>query len=286
VDERIKFDGPFKDQKTLLKAYAINRGYRCFDTYISKSPKVESLNTNPDGRVYPIFGYARGTEVYGQFMQLSRTVLDEYAVTTEPRAQLYHHWQETEDQRKRDELQARLSGLRPHCLLCGKPVMGETRPAFYWEASDGGGNGFMEEHCFVEFLLTTVYNLGRDLGEDDPARLVLQDAARQSLFVLRPEPAGAEPRVKFMHYGLTGEFQSEVSLPFREFDGGLLRRERNRLHVLVNETLSGYGGQLRQDATLLVHPTGPRSPETFLQEDTYRQFTRISQRIASHRAPS
>ncbi len=282
VDERIKFDGPFKDQKTLLKAYAINRGYRCLDTYISKSPKVESLNTNPDGRVYPIFGYARGTEVYGQFMQLSRTILDEYTVTVEPRAQLFHQWLEAEDQRKRDELQARLSGLRPHCLLCGKPVMGNERPAFYCEASDGGSSGFMEEDCFVDFLLTTVYNLGRDLGDDDPARLVLQDAARQSLFVFRPDAAGHEPQVKFMHFGLTGDLQSESSLPFREFDGGLLRRERNRLHALVNETLSGYGGQLRQDATLLVHPTGTRSPEAFLAEDAYRQFVRVSQRVASH----
>ena len=280
VDERIKFDGPFKDQKTLLKAYAINRGYHCFDTYISKSPKVESLNTNPDGRVYPIFGYARGTEVFGQFMQLARTILNEYAATGEPRAHLYHQWQQSEDQRKRDELRARLSGLRPHCLLCGKPVLGEERPAFYCETSDGGSRGFMEESCFVEFLLSSVYNLGRDLGDDDPARLVLQDAARQSLFVFRPGTTGPEPQVKFMHFGLTGEFQSEAHLPFREFDGGLLRRERNRLHALVSETLSGYGGQLRQGAALLVHPTGTRSPEAFLQEDSYRQFVRICQRIA------
>ncbi len=75
IDSRIKFDGPFQDQRSLLKAYAINRGYRCLDTYISKSPKVESLATNPSGRVYPILTHARNTEVYGQFTQVARTVL-------------------------------------------------------------------------------------------------------------------------------------------------------------------------------------------------------------------
>jgi cellulose biosynthesis protein BcsQ len=53
IDARIKYDGMFKDQKALLKAFAINRGYRCMENFISKSPKVESLNTNPDGKIYP-----------------------------------------------------------------------------------------------------------------------------------------------------------------------------------------------------------------------------------------
>ncbi|MDX9708447.1 MAG: ParA family protein, partial [Trichloromonas sp.] len=46
VDQRIHYDGPFRDPYQLLKAYAINRGYRCLEGYIAKSPKVESLNTN------------------------------------------------------------------------------------------------------------------------------------------------------------------------------------------------------------------------------------------------
>ena len=77
IDERIKFEGMFNDQKTLLKAYAINRGYRCHDTYISKSPKVESLNTNPDGKIYPILTHGRGTDVFGQFTQLAKAVMEE-----------------------------------------------------------------------------------------------------------------------------------------------------------------------------------------------------------------
>jgi cellulose biosynthesis protein BcsQ len=282
VDERIKFDGPFKDQKTLLRAYAINRGYRCFETYISKSPKVESLNTNPDGRVYPIFSHARGTEVFGQFMQLGRTILDEYTATAEPRALLFHQWQATEDQRKKDALQARMSGLRPHCLLCGRPVLGETRSSFYFEATDGGCSGFMEEDCFLDFLLTAVYNLGKELGNDDPARLVLQDSARQSVFALRPTQNGGDQTVRLLRFGLSGDYHSGTSLPFREFDGGLLRKERNRLHALLSDTLMGYGGQLRPGASLLIHPAGNQVPEAFLRDDSYRQFAKLRQRVKDH----
>ncbi len=77
IDKRIKYDGMFGDQKTLLKAYAINRGYRCHDNFISKSPKVESLNTNPEGKIYPILTHGRGNDVFNQFTQLARSVLEE-----------------------------------------------------------------------------------------------------------------------------------------------------------------------------------------------------------------
>ena len=89
IDSRIKFDGVFKDLKTLLRAFAANRGYRCLDTYISKSPKVESLNTNPDGRIYPILTHARGTEVHGQFTEISRDILRSMDATPESRSCLY-----------------------------------------------------------------------------------------------------------------------------------------------------------------------------------------------------
>ncbi|MEJ2699491.1 MAG: ParA family protein, partial [Desulfuromonadales bacterium] len=42
VDQRIHYDGPFRDPYRLLRAYALNRGYRCLEGYIAKSPKVES----------------------------------------------------------------------------------------------------------------------------------------------------------------------------------------------------------------------------------------------------
>lgn len=77
VDSRIRFDGPFKNTHELLRAYAINRGYRCLDGFISKSPKVESLNTNPEGKIHPVLSYGRNTEVHHQFTHLARQVYDD-----------------------------------------------------------------------------------------------------------------------------------------------------------------------------------------------------------------
>jgi cellulose biosynthesis protein BcsQ len=77
VDSRIHFDGPFKNTQELLRAYAINRGYRCLDGFISKSPKVESLNTNPEGRILPVLSYGRNTEVHQQFIHLASQVFDD-----------------------------------------------------------------------------------------------------------------------------------------------------------------------------------------------------------------
>ncbi|WP_305046712.1 ParA family protein [Geoalkalibacter sp.] len=86
IDSRIRFDGPFKNISELLRAYAINRGYRCFDGYISKSPKVESLNTNPEGKIYPVLTYGRNTEVHSQFTQLARQVYQDLRNTPVLRA--------------------------------------------------------------------------------------------------------------------------------------------------------------------------------------------------------
>ncbi|PLX95610.1 MAG: hypothetical protein C0621_03415 [Desulfuromonas sp.] len=74
LDSRIHYDGPFKDSYQLLKAYAINRGYRCLEGFIAKSPKVESLNTNPEGKLYPILTHGRQTEVHLQFTHLARQI--------------------------------------------------------------------------------------------------------------------------------------------------------------------------------------------------------------------
>lgn len=78
IDGRIHFDGPFRDMQQLLRAYALNRGYRCMECSISRSPKVDSLHTNPDGRVYPIITYGLNSDVHTQFTQLARLVLRDY----------------------------------------------------------------------------------------------------------------------------------------------------------------------------------------------------------------
>jgi len=281
IDSRIKYDGPFRDQKTLLKAYAINRGYRCLDTFISKSPKVESLNTNPDGKVYPILTHARGTEVYGQYAQLGRMILAEFAATTEPRSFLFRQWLATENIRKEESFFARLTGMQPDCPCCGKMVLKgrEETVSHYFETSDGGTRGLLGAQCFSSLLLTSVYNIDKNLDNDDPTRILFEESARDSAFVFRPVGSGSGSLVEFHRFDLTGVHLTRKTYPLRENTGGILSRRPDPLYSLISKSLMGYEGSLR-DAFLLICPARGETPENILQEENYREFGRLRKRIA------
>ncbi|GAB7027298.1 ParA family protein [Geotalea toluenoxydans] len=267
VDERVKFEGMFSDQKTLLKAYAINRGYRCHDTYISKSPKVEGLNTNPEGKIYPILTHARSTDVYNQFTQLARSVLQEMNATTEPRSQLFHQWLTAEDTRKKEEFFARLSGVKSHCIMCGSPSsQAKSGVTYFYETSDGSDAGFMEERCFSRFLLSSIYNLPQGLPGDDPVRLMLQDTIKESAFAFKPVSAGSGTEVECHRFDLSG-----LPMSSKAYQPGELAPPL--------DTLRGYGETLR-DAFLFVHPITTGNPEAILMEENYRAFAKLKRHIA------
>jgi chromosome partitioning protein len=279
IDSRIKFDGPFQDQRSLLKAYAINRGYRCLDTYISKSPKVESLSTNPSGRVFPILTHARNTEVYGQFTQVARTVLDEFSATPSPRALLFRQWLASEEERNNASFSARREGMREDCLFCKRPLLPETSgtAGFYFESSDGAASGFLEDHCFSEVLLGSIFNLGKGLPPDDPKRHMFNDATKGSSFVFRPVRNGNGTMVEFSRFDREGMQLLKKLYPLREHEGGILSRERSGLFTLVTETIADQAGK----TFLLVHPISPERPEGILVEENYREFAKLKKRIAA-----
>nr|WP_145020449.1 ParA family protein [Geobacter argillaceus] len=283
IDERIKFDGLFADQKSLLKAFAINRGYRCQENFISKSPKVESLNTNPDGKIYPILTHGRGTDVYGQFFQLARTFLEEYRATSEPRALLFHQWLTAEDERKKESFYARLNGISQECLFCRTPFNHEAgvTAGFYYETSDGAANGFVEENCFLRFLTNTIYNLGETLADDDPSLLLLKESARESSFAFRPMHNGSGPSVIVSRFDQGGVQLLQREYPLKDYLGGFFNEDRKPpLYTLMKDTMGGYDGSFR-DGFLLVHPVKSSAPEKILQDDNYRAFTRLKGQVAA-----
>ncbi len=281
IDSRVKFEGLFKDQKSLLKGFAVSRGFRCFDNFIPKSPKVDSLNTNPDGRVYPILTNARGTEVHNQFSQFARTILAEYRETTEPRSLLYHQWLMEEDVRKRAEYETRLTGLKSHCLLCGESFSreGEVSRSFYFETSDGNSRGHLDESCYVKFLLATIHNLDQEFTPDDPTWVMFKNSTCESAFAFRPRENGAGKVVDFYRFTLQGELIAKKSYPLKEKMGGIFSREKHPLHTLMIDTLEEQGGGLR-DAFLFVQPINPEKPEAILAEENYRRFSRLKQQVS------
>ena len=76
VDLRIKYaEGEARDILALLVSAIRRCGYPLFDSFISRSQKVESLYTNPEGRAYSILHGAEGSLVQRQMHHLADDVL-------------------------------------------------------------------------------------------------------------------------------------------------------------------------------------------------------------------
>lgn len=81
IDLRIRFkDGEVSDVLSLLLHEVRRRGYPLFESFLTRSPKVESLHTNPEGRVLSILHGAPGTPVHRQMHALAADVLDALVV--------------------------------------------------------------------------------------------------------------------------------------------------------------------------------------------------------------
>lgn len=77
IDRRIKFrDGEQQDVLALLLTEIRKLGYPLLESFISGSPKVESLSTNPAGRVTPVLQGAKGSMVHHQLYHVAREVLE------------------------------------------------------------------------------------------------------------------------------------------------------------------------------------------------------------------
>ena len=281
IDSRIKFEGVFKDQKSLLRAIAVNRGYRCLDTYISKSPKVESLNTNPEGKIYPILTHARGTEVHGQFMKITRDVLRSVDATKETRACMYHTWLLEKETHKKESYLARLEGLAERCLICGALLAEHPDDrSFYFETSDRAARGFLHGNCVSSMLCSTLYGM----QESDPtfgaARALVADKATRGVSLLLPRIGPLASSLDYRQYSMAGEqlLQKNVAMP--GFDAGEFNGVHDRLYLLLNEALAGFEGALRKESWLSVYPVDPGNPEAVLHEESYKSIHRLQKHFA------
>ena len=281
IDSRIKFEGIFKDQKTLLRAIAVNRGYRCLDTYISKSPKVESLNTNPDGKIYPILTHARGTEVHGQFMEISRDILRSVDATKETRACLYNTWLLEKEANKKESYLARLEGLTDRCLICGALLADHPDDrSFYFETSDRAARGFLHGTCVSSMLCSALYGL----QENDPtyttAKALIADKIAGAVSLLLPQINSEPCRLDYRQFNMAGELLLQKNVEMPGFDVGEFNGVHDRLYLLINEALAGFEGALRKGSWLSIYPVDPKKPEDVLHEDSYKTIHRLQKYFA------
>lgn len=86
VDLRIKFDQPgTPDVLALLVSRIRDLGLPLFESFLSRSPKVESLYTNPDSEASTILHGAHGSLVHQQMAQLADEVLKHLAAAVPAR---------------------------------------------------------------------------------------------------------------------------------------------------------------------------------------------------------
>jgi chromosome partitioning protein len=286
IDSRIHYEGPFKDAYQLLKAYAINRGYRCLEGYIAKSSKVESLNTNPEGRIYPVLTHGRSTNVHLQFSHLARQVLVGLRQSGESRIAKVRedlNRQETARQEAYRRLQSRLNR---NCLACGRELIGTdaiSRTGYYWETSDWRKAGFLEEECFFGLVFRHFYHSQKEIAPTDPLRDLFRESAQRSYFVLRPsaEGNGIDPaRLAFHRFNDNGFEISHKTIDLKKYESRFLHRERTRLYRLAAETLLEENG-LPGGNFLLIRSLNTKTPEEFLLDENRRDFEQAMRTISA-----
>lgn len=286
IDSRIRYGGPFKDPYRLLKGYAINRGYRCLEGYIAKSPKVESLNTNPEGKIYPVLTHGRGTDVHVQFTHVARQVYLGAKESGERRLEQFGREMGRRLAERDAAFSARRERLQPHCLLCDTTLVGTEAIApagYYCETSDGGTAGYLEEECFSDTVFRHFYRSKREVGATDPIRDLFRESAQRSYFVLRRAPNTRnfyQQQISFYRFDEDGLEVSHKIIDLVEFETRFLTKERSSLYRLAERTLFDRHGRLG-DAFLLIRRVGSDFPEEILYNEEHDRLSAVADRIAA-----
>ena len=286
VDGRIHYEGPFRDPQQLLKASAINRGYRCLEGYIAKSPKVESLNTNPEGKIYPVLTHGRQTDVHIQLTHVARQVyLNSIEAETRRLDEYRLHTAEAEAEH-RNSFEARLSALETGCLVCRKPLVATQwtgQAGYFAQTSDQKISGYIEEECFAELVFRYVYGAKRAVTSDDPIWDMFRESAQRSYFALQRTPHTRnfyQQKLSFYRFDENGLEVTHKTIELQEFEKRLLAKERSDLFQLLERSLFDEQGRLG-DAFLLVRKVSSDLPEEILYDRNFAGFTAIMAKVSS-----
>lgn len=256
IDTRIHFSGPFRNSYQLLKAYAINRGYRCYEGYIAKSPKVESLATNPSGKMYPVITHARHTDVHLQMTHLARQVYLEYLERAEADS--------TKLQTRKTSRSSHRGPLFPRCPGCGKdlPDTGVWPDAYYLENEGGDFAAFMERTCFIRQLR----DFTRQLSDAQQERLLedlLGGGTTPSYLLIRRQPLRQGEQIDLYRLDSQGEIICGRSLAVE--GASVLSARASRDTATAN-------------SELILARAGGAAPQEILEHQAYQQWSLVFER--------
>jgi chromosome partitioning protein len=219
--------------------------------------------------------------VHGQFSELAQDILTSYDATPEPRAYLYHRWLKEQESQKKEAFLARLEGIPAHCVICGASLDGPTAKGFFYESGDRTSRGFLHSDCFVTLLCNTLYHLPVNSEVHALSLQMIRESARESVAVFLPSADDdGGYRLRFMQLDQHGSALLERTVSLTGFSEGLFDGVRDQLYLLLNESLAGYDGGLR-NSWLAVHPVDEEHPQQVLQEPRYRQLQELHRRIGT-----
>ncbi|MCK5912971.1 MAG: ParA family protein [Desulfuromusa sp.] len=277
IDTRIHFNGPFRNSYQLLKAYAINRGYRCFEGFIAKSPKVESLSTNPDGKIYPVITHGRNTDVHIQLTHLARQVYLDYLKHGPVRLNEVANNLFDQEEYFLREYKLRVANLQPNCLCCDAslPEIGIWPNAYFLESESGSFDGFIEEDCFFELLLHDFYPELNSKEQQKLLQEILVGSVNKSFLLLQKTQVDSEQsQIDLFRLNQQGEKISARHILLKKKK--LFRRKENRgLLDLFHHAAMGKTEKFQQ---LLVRQAG-QDPLIFLKHYEYLEWKTIFNRV-------
>jgi cellulose biosynthesis protein BcsQ len=286
IDSRVHYDGPFKNAYQLLKGYAINRGYRCLEGYIAKSPKVESLNTNPEGKIYPVLTHGRGTNVHFQFAHLARQIF--IGAKDEPQRRLDEIRQglEQQEQTRDENFHTRRDLVLPDCPICGRQLVRHNamEPAsYFYTTSDHQVAGFLDEACFSSLVFRHCYHTQKKISPTDPLVDLFRESALRSYFVLRhadDNPATGAHNLLFYRFDDEGFEISHKSIEYRKNETRFLHKGPSALYRLASQTLFSEATPIKE-RFLFIRRINSEFPEEILLDENYARLDAAMQYIGS-----
>lgn len=288
IDCRIHFDGPFRDSNQLLKAYAINRGYRCMEGYISKSPKVESLNTNPEGKIYPILTHGRHTDVHIQMIHLARQLYLHYLEEKPKRLEEFKAANELAEQEIQNSFEKRMAALEKSCLVCGSSLIKRDRidhAGYFALSSDQTVSGYIEEECFTGLVFRYFYGAKKTVEPHLPIWDLFRETAQKSYFLLQRAQNTQnyyQQKLSFYRFDENGHEVSHRTIDLQEYQKRFLSKERSELFSLLERSLFDKQGRLG-DEFLLIHKVSSDLPEEILFDQNFSSFVAMIEKIKTQR---
>lgn len=149
IDGRTKLKDRTVGIHDFLVYSARERDFQVVDTYVSKSPKVESLTTSFSSRIYPVLTHGRGTSVHRQMRELASFVAGQYSARDKP--------DRKPPRRVLDSVEAippgRASHLAGECPGCGRRVTGQD--GYFYQDLRHHQTGFLHNSCLELLLANT-----------------------------------------------------------------------------------------------------------------------------------